>query len=253
MIISLDYTPFRRMIRPLSIYSEKSRSSGTAPKIKWEVDENIRLYAYHAPNALSRLSVVRLNKKSFCPLNESYHNFLTETLPTRGLGSISGGDKIAIETNPGQDDLTVRVKGCIFNFDKERQTQDIKFKKYLLPMEQAQVRGKIPLNKLHNFLVLAPGGPLQLKIRNGTVKLVAEDMDNRAYFDITEYIVQYPDEDDIAYLYDLYIMLNIMRKFPWNGEIELLINGDLMRLRYELGDGLGHVSYFQRGKLESSV
>lgn len=252
MKINLEFTPFRRMIRPLSIYSEKSRSEGSAPKLKWQSDNELRIFGYPSMRNRIRLSLVRLNNKSILQGNVDAPDFLTGVPEISGMGTVSDGEKVVIETRPKQDYLTMYSNDFSYNIEKVRRLGDLKFEQYYLPMEQIKISASIQASIFKKFLRLARGGPLKLKISNESVEFLSKEMlgewsGDCLTLDITN-DSNVHTEQEFEYKYNIYLMFEALRKFPSKGQIELFANGDIIQLRYSLNNDLGSVSYYQRGK-----
>lgn len=128
MNIRLSYTSFRNILRPLSVYSEKSRGKGIAAKIKWVCNENVRMYGYDSPNHQTRLSIVRLDSDTLGNSSKAHYDFLTEVPVVRGLSSIARKKKINIDTEAEQPDLRISTKNFRYNIKKGSKTQDMDIK-----------------------------------------------------------------------------------------------------------------------------
>jgi len=140
MNIRLSYTSFRNILRPLSVYSEKSRGKGIAAKIKWVCNENVRMYGYDSPNHQTRLSIVRLDSDTLGNSSKAHYDFLTEVPVVRGLSSIARKKKINIDTEAEQPDLRISTKNFRYNIKKGSKTQDMDIKNRYLPMEQIKAK-----------------------------------------------------------------------------------------------------------------
>jgi hypothetical protein len=252
MNITLNFTPFRRMIRPLSLYSEKTRSDDLDAKIKWVISEDIQIYGYHQPDYQTRLTNVRLNKKAVPELSDEYPDFRTEVPTTRGMRTATGGDEIVIEIEPGQDDLTIHTDDFRYDIEKSWGTRDLHIEKRLLPMKQIKVKGSISKDKLQNYVHFAPSSPLRLIVGNDVVKLVSNTDQVKASLDISKHVTILSNNETGEYLYNVQLLSEILRKLPGNEQIELFVNNDLIRLRYEIGDNIGHINYYQQGKVNTS-
>jgi len=252
MNFRLNFTPFRRMIRPLSLYLEKTRSEDPDVKVKWVIGEDIRIFGYQQPDYQTRLTDIKLNKSSTPVLNGDYPDFLTEVPTTRGMGTAIGGDEIVIEVGPGQDYLTIRTDDFRYNIRKSWETRDLHLEESYLPMKQIKIRGSVLATALQNYVRVAPSGPLRLKISNDTVKFVSKTDNDKAVLDITNYVTNYSNNEENEYLYNLYLLSEELQKFPRKDQIELFVNDKLIRFRYEIGDNLGYINYYQQGKVDTS-
>lgn len=252
MNIILNFSPFRRMIRPLSLYSEKTRSKDPDRKVKWVISEDIRIFGYQQPDYQSRLTEIRLDKKSVPPLSDDYLDFRTGVPTTRGMGTATGGDKVVIEIEPERDYLTMRTDDFRYNIKKSRRTRDMYIKKHYLPMDEIKIKGSILKDTLQDYIRLAPSGPLRLKISNDVVKFVSKTDHAKASLDITNHVTIHSSNEKNEYLYDLHLLSEILKKLPSNEEVELFVNNSLIKLQYEIGDGLGHINYYQQGKIDTS-
>jgi len=215
MIIKIDFSSFRQMIRPLSVYSEKSRSGEFNPKIKWAIGEDIRIFGYQQPDHQTRLTEIRLYRKNSAVLSNDYPGILTEVPIIRGMGTATGGDKLVIKIEPGQDYQTIRTDDFRYDFEAGEGNPDMHIEQHYLPMNQIKVRATILSNKLKNYVYLAPSGPLRLKISNDAVKFVSRTDLEKASLNITNYVA-YSENDIIEYLYDLSCLSEILKKFPRN-------------------------------------
>lgn len=254
MKISLAFTPFSRMFRPLSIYSEQSRAEGPATKVKWKVDDGIRIFGYDHSNFQTRLSVIRLDGKRFCEPLERHPDFSTEIPRIRGLSTATGGNDIQIETEPGQKHLTIGTDDFSYNIGKSLSAQHMGIRQHYLPMENLTLRGAISSSILKKYFHMARTkslrlkGPLRLKISDADVKFVTKGDDEKSVLNLTDNVTLYSNREKIEYTYELRLLVNIFKKLPSKERIELFANDDLIRFRFELGDNLGYVNYYQRGK-----
>lgn len=251
MNIIIDFTSFRRMIRPLSVYSEKSRSGEFDPKVKWAIGEDIRIFGYQQPDYQTRLTEIRLYRKNSPVLSNDYPGILTEVPMIRGMGTATNGDKLIIKIEPGQDYQTIRTDDFRYDFEAGEGNPDMHIEEYYLPMNQIKVRATVTSNKLKNYVYLAPSGPLRLKISNDAVKFVSKTDLEKASLDITNYAT-YSENDVIEYLYDLNCLSETLKKFPRNKKIEMFANDNLIRLKYNIGDDIGHVNYYQQIEVNNS-
>ena len=251
MNIKIDFTSFRRMIRPLSVYSEKSRSGDFNPKVKWAIGEDIRIFGYQQPDHQTRLTEIRLYGKNSPVLSNDYPGILTEVPMIRGMGTATDGDKLIIKIEPGQDYQTICTDNFRYDFEAGEGNPDMHIEEYYLPMNQIKVRATISSNELKKYVYLAPSGPLRLKISNDAVKFVSRTDLEKASLDITNYVT-YSENDDIEYLYDLSCLSETLKKFPSNKKIKLCANNNLIRLKYNIGDDIGHVNYYQQMEVNNS-
>lgn len=251
MNVSLNYTPFRRLIRPLSLYSETTRSKSLDGKVKWKINNNIRIFGYQQPYYQTRLTEIRLNTSCVTVSSSDNFEFLTEAPNTRGLGTATGDNKIVIETEPEQDHLLIHTDNLEYNIKKSNETSGLDIEKNYLPMNEIKMMGPILKNKLQKYINIAPSGPIRLQIKNDMVKFVSEDIE-RASLDITDNVTIHSKNDRYEYLYDMHLLSEILKKLPMNKEINLCVNDDLIKFRYEIGDNLGSINYYQQGKLDTS-
>jgi len=93
MKVTLNFTPFRRMIRPLSLYSETTRSKGPDGKVTWKIGRNIRIFGYRRPDHQVRLTVITLNPERISGLCNNHPEFSIKAPTTRGMGTAAGGKK----------------------------------------------------------------------------------------------------------------------------------------------------------------
>jgi hypothetical protein len=241
------------MIRPLSIYSENSRSGGPAAKLKWQSDNEIRIFGYPYIHNLIRLSLVRLNNKSVLETDTNIPDFLTDIPVTRGMKTATGGGRVVIETGIKQNRLTIHTDGFSYNVETVKSQNVIKFKQKYLPMEQFQMYGSLQASIFKNFLYLTRGGPLRLKISNESATFFSKQMSgirsgDNVTLDITSNTETDHGKNELEYKYNIYLISEALRKFPSKKQIELFVNEDLIRFRYELDDGIGYVNYYQRSK-----
>jgi hypothetical protein len=195
---------------------------------------------------------VRLDEKSVPELIDEYTDIRTEVPTTRGLGTATGGDKIGIKIDPGGDDLMIHnTDDFRYNIQKSRVTRDLHIKRFYLPMKNVKLSGSISKNKLQNYIYLAPGGPLRLKIGTDIVRFVSKTDSEKASLDVTNQVTIHSSNENSVHLYDLRLLFDILKKFPNDEQIELFVNDDLIRLRYEIGNNLGYVNYYQQGKVGS--
>jgi hypothetical protein len=254
MIIKFEFTPFRRMMRPLSLYSAKNRSDDPNARLKWEVSEDIRILGYQQPDYQTRLTEIRLYRNNLPALSDDDHEFLT-VLPTiSGLGVVAGGDDIMIETEPGKNFLTLSANNFTYNCDKitNIQKERPQIKRYYLPMKNIKIRGSISTKKLQKLAYISPCGPLRLKICDNKVKFISNGERDRAFLDLTNDVTVNSDNINNDFLYDPYLITETLQKFPSNEQIELTVNENLIRFRYELGNRRGHINHYQRGKVDDS-
>lgn len=245
MNVILNFTPFRRMIRALSIYSEKSRSDDLDGKVIWNLGDNIRIFGYQQPDYQTRLTDIRLNKNSISTTKNNHSDFRTEVPETWGMGTVTDGGELVIKIEPGQDYLTICTDNFRYGMKKSWETKEMHINKYYLPMDQIKIKGAILKNSLQNFARISPRGPLKLQIRENKVKFVTESERLNASFDITDHVNVYSSNENIDYHFDIELLSDILKKLPKNEEIEIYVNDDLIRLRYEIGDDIGHVNYYQ--------
>lgn len=246
MTTKLDLTSYRRMIRPLSVYSEMSRAEGIAGHIKWEIGEDIRLYGQDSPAIPTRLSVVRLNAN--VATGGNHPDILTEVPKTRGLGASTDGRDVRIKINPEKDHITIQSDTLRYHMSKSIGAPDIVLKQQYLPMNDIKLKASIPSDTLRNYFQLAPSGPLTLKISEHTVKFVTKGVTTKAIFDLTRYLTSSPDREETEQVYNLYPLTEVICKFPSVGEIELLINENLIGFRYCFSNNVGSLHHYQRSK-----
>jgi len=253
MKISLNYTPFRRIIRPLSLYSETTRSVSLDGKIKWAISDKLRIYGYQQPDYQSRLTVVKLNECILPALCNDYFEFTTEAPETRGMGTVTGEDTIIVDTEPEGDYITIRTDNFTYNIKKSTTCRPLSINEDYLPMENIELKGTILKNHFQNFVQIAPRGPIRLIINNDVVTFVSETERNKASFDITDRVtIDSTDRNNDYYYYDLHLFSEILKKLPNGKQIEIAVNEDLIKFRYELEDNLGHVNYYQQGHIDTS-
>jgi len=252
MKIYLNYTPFRRLIRPLSLYSETTRSKSIDSKVKWEISENIHVFAYQQPRYQNRLTYIRINQSCVPMTSSNNFEFLTEAPNTRGLGTATGDNKIVIETEPEQDCLLIRTDNLKYYIKKSKQTHDLDIEKNYLPMNKIKISGSILKDKLQKYVHIAPSGPIRLKIKSDSVEFVSKTEIEKASLDITDNVTIHSKNRSYEYSYDMYLLSEILKKFPKNKKIRLLINDKLINLRYVIGDNLGTINYYQQGKIDTS-
>jgi hypothetical protein len=235
------------MFRPLSVYKVDSRADGHNRDIKWEIDDKIKIIGYLTPKNQTRLTVVELYNNLISNPNKQRFEFFTEVPTLDGLGTISDGGKIEIETEPAET-LTIGTNNFTYNKSKSPGTDSVEIRQHHLPMEQLKARGYIQSTTFKNFLKLAPRGPLKLKITDDGARFIAKGFENKGLLNITDDVVIYSDEISVEYRYDLGAIKKTMKKFPVKKNVEVVANDDLIRLRYEIGDGLGQLNYYQRSR-----
>jgi len=220
--------------------------------VKWKIDDNVRIFGYQQPDYQTRLTVIRLNEDSVpVPCND-HPDFLIEAPTTRGMGTATGGKEMVIETEPGQDHLIIHTDDFSYNIKKSWGTRDLHIEKHYLPMDKIKITGSILKDRLQKYVQLAPSGPLRLIISNDVVKFVSKTDIEKASLDITDHVTIHSNNSSNEYLYDIHLLSEILKKLPMNKEIELFVNDDLIRLRYEIGDNLGHINYYQQGQADTS-
>jgi len=252
MKISLNFTPFRRLIRPLSIYSETTRSKSLDSKVKWKIDENIHIFAYQQPRYQTRLTHIKLNESCVQTANNNNFEFLTEAPNTRGLGTATGGNKIVIETEPEQDYLLIRTDNLKYHIKKSKQTHDLDIEKNYLPMDEIKISGSILKDRLQKHVHISPSGPIRLNIKSNSAEFVSKTEIEEASLDITDNVTIHSENRSYEYSYDMYLLSEVLKKYPINKKINILVNDNLINLRYVIGDNLGTINYYQQGKIDTS-
>lgn len=119
-------------------------------------------------------------------------------------------------------------------------------------MNSIKISGSISGDIFQKFVHNVLSGPLRLKISNDMVKFVSSSHLSMGSFDITDSVTVHPNNITEEYFYDNYLLSEILDKFPRNKQIELSINEDLIRLRCTVGDNLGWINYYQRGRVDTS-
>lgn len=251
MKVCLNPTSFRRMIRPLTLYPENTRSDDKEPKMKWVISDGIRIFGYKQPDYQTRLTDIRLNKNSVSVLNNSYPDFRTEVPTTTGIGTVTDGDEMAIATEPEQDDIIVSSDDFSYNIQKSWGAKNMYINKRYLPMDEIKMSGSILKNKLQKCVYIAPSGPLKLKIRNNLVEFVSKKDLEKASLEITDQVTIHSKDENKEYSYNMNLLSEVLPKFP-NNQIDIFVNDDLIRLRYELKNNLGHVNYYQQGRVNAT-
>lgn len=252
MNIDLNFTPFRRIIRPLTLYSETTRSGDLDGKIKWVITDTIQMFGYQQPDYQTRLTEIRLNENSVPVVSNDYPDFLIEAPTTRGMGTATGGEKMTIEIDPKKEYLTILTDDFTYNIKKSWGTRGLDIKKHLLPMENIKIKGSISGDRFQKYVHTALSGPLRLKISNDVVKFISSTHLSKGSFDITDSVTVLSNNIAGEYSYDIHLLSEILEKFPRNKQIELSINEDLIRLRCTVGDNVGRINYYQRGRVVTS-
>lgn len=253
MNISMNFTSFRRIIRPLAIYSERNRAENPATKVNWMIDESVQLVGYQSPKYQNRLSVIQFHGGGLSGDDYNYRDFSTKVPTTRGLGTATGGREFSIRTKPGQDGVLICSEDFTYKFKKYWNVKDMELSQHYLPMKQIKVCGTLSSMRLKKYIDIAPGGPLRLKIgKNNSIKFVTEGDTDKAFYDLTPHVTVCSDNRGIEYIFNFYLLSEIIEKFPIKKKIKLAVNDDLIRLRYDVGDDLATVSYYQRARIETS-
>lgn len=248
MKIKLNYTEFRKVIRSLSVYSEKGRSDTINAKIKWSINEDIRIFGYQQPDYQTRLTAIKLNQKGSRISNRDCPDFLTEVPNIRGLGTAVGNKKITIDMEAENDYLTIHTDDFRYNVEKIRGSPDLHIVKNYLPMNDVKIQASIPISRFKKFVHNAQTGPLRLYISNDSIKFVSKNELEEDSWDITKFASTQPNNKYKEYLYDIYLLGEILKKFPQKNKIKLFVNDNLIRLQYEIGDNFGQINYYQRGR-----
>lgn len=249
MNIKLSFTPFRNIFRHLSIYSERSRGEGIAAKVKWDFNKDVQIYGYDSPNHQTKLSVVRLNSNKFENFDKNHTSFLTEVPTVRGLGTVVGQNKIKIDTGSEQDNLKVSTENFRYNIKKGWKAQKMDIKNYYLPMDQIKFRTSVSSNNLKNFLYLTEKGPIEINSYGRFSEITAKTDTEKVSLDLDDNIDTYSDSQRSKHLYDRFVMLEAIKKFPSNKNVEIVVNDDLIRLRCQIDNNLGCIDYYQRGRV----
>lgn len=252
MKVYLTPTSFRRMIRPLTLYPEKTRSDDEEAKVKWVISDGIQIFGYKQPDYQTRLTDIRLNKNRVSVLNNCYPDFRTEIPITRGIRTVTDGEEMSITTEPEQDNIIVSTDDFSYNIKKSRGSRDMYIKKQYLPMDEIKMSGSILKNKLQKYVYLAPSGPLRLKISNNLAEFVSKKDIEKASLDITDRVTIHSNNENREYLYDMNLLSEVLPKFPNNKQIDIFVNDNLIRLRYELENNLGHINYYQQGRVNAT-
>lgn len=252
MNIRLDFTPFRRMMRPLLLYSAKDRSSDANVRMKWIIGEDIQIRGYHHPDGQKRLTNIRLNTKNSPVVGGDSPEFFTEIPTINRMGIATGRDNIMIVDEPGQDYIKICTDDLRYKIAKIPADEEPTIAENYIPMENIELSGSISVNKLQKIAEIAPESPLRLKIRDNTVKFVSNDEMGEMTADLTDNVMIHSNNGCEDYLYNPSLLAETLKKFPRKEEIELFVNKDVIRLRYELGDGCGQINHYQRGIVDTS-
>jgi hypothetical protein len=233
-------------MRPLSIYSEQTRNEGIAAEIKWELGENIRVYGYHSPYHQIRLSIIQLNNNTV--ERENHPDFSTEVPKTRGLGTDTDGQELVITTNPRQHRMTIRNGDIAYNTVMSTGGEDMQLRQQYLPMEEIKLREHITSTKLQAYFQLAPTGPLKLKIDNNGARFITNATDEKATLHITNCPTFCPSHEESVYEYNLFSISEVIKKFPSKGEIEVIIDENLIGFQHTFSNNIGSIRHYERSK-----
>lgn len=247
MNICVDFTEFRRMFLPLSVYQEKSRDKEIAAKVNWIFGGEFKLYGYDSPISQHRISIIHLNKSKFRGLNESHSSFSTKVPIKRSLGKIVDGNDIKIDTRPKKSKLRISTDNFTYNIAKQNITQRMEIERTYLPMKQIKAEATTSSDKLKKLVEHAPCGPLQLKIGDDNLKLFAEGHEEKISYDIpNSNVITCSTERVFNYTYDLGMFSRSIKRFPRNTKVIIILNDDLIKLQYKIGNDIGSVNYYQR-------
>lgn len=248
MRIELGVTSIRRIFRALSVYAEKNRAADPTVTVKWETKESLRIFGYDRPEAQVRLCEIRLDKSHCSDLGRNHPDFSTDIPNITGLVTAFDRKNTLITTKPEVDYLTIQDGSLNYNIEKVTGAPEMELRRHYLPIEKKTISGSIPLRKLWAFSKTAPAGPIKLRIRDGTVKLFSSGDTDKCRLDVTCDVSIHPEGEIPEYTYDLGLLRHIMERLPIYGQIELIVNEDLLKLRYELDDNIGYINYYQRSK-----
>lgn len=118
-------------------------------------------------------------------------------------------------------------------------------------MDEIKMSGSILKNKLQKCVYIAPSGPLRLKISNNLVEFVSKKDHEKVSLEITDQVTIHSNNENKEYSYNMKLLSEVLPKFP-NNQIDIFVNDDLIRLRYELKNNLGHVNYYQQGRVNAT-